>query len=408
MKKIFTLIAVAAMAFSVSAETLFLSNPGKLKKNVLSGKELGESVPDGFSLQCMNEEKNLESGSTMTINDEKYIPIKFSNGAQNTLKLPEGCKATKLTIYTTINKDAATDRPCYWAEVAGVTYTADDNKGIIESFKDFANPNVQSFDIPELNEITFKNTGEQPFAVLEVTFDGVISDENPGEDEDPGTGENGAVVTMDAYYKSTGETISAGSVLEDNDALSIKTVYASKGEQKAATIGGVDFDGYFQLRVAADPSAEDLTGEEQADSTPLVVEVKKALTLAFYDRRQKGNSVEPNENGYNSGDNKGILAINQADLKKVNGEIVFDRYDGDPDSYGFCVESFKLEPGTYTIYRKGSTMRIYGIGWTVDGSSSVSTIEAVEDAPIYNMMGVRVNADAKGIVIQNGKKFIRK
>ena len=42
--------------------------------------------------------------------------------------------------------------------------------------------------------------------------------------------------------------------------------------------------------------------------------------------------------------------------------------------------------------------------------SAVETVEAVEnaDAPVYNMMGVRVNADAKGILIQNGKKFIRK
>lgn len=40
---------------------------------------------------------------------------------------------------------------------------------------------------------------------------------------------------------------------------------------------------------------------------------------------------------------------------------------------------------------------------------AVEGIEAASaDAPIYNMMGVRVNADAKGILIQNGKKFIRK
>ncbi len=44
-----------------------------------------------------------------------------------------------------------------------------------------------------------------------------------------------------------------------------------------------------------------------------------------------------------------------------------------------------------------------------EGSSVDSVTGAVEkDAPIYNMMGVRVNADAKGILIQNGKKFIRK
>ena len=171
MKKIFTLFAAAVMAFSVSAETVFLANPDKLKKNILSGTELGENVPEGFSLQCMNEAKNLESGNEFTINDTKYRAIKFSNGAQNTVTLPEGFIATKVTFYATINKDAATDRPCYWAEVAGTTYTADNNNGIIDSYKNYDAPNVQSFDVPNLNVFTFKNTGEQPFAVIEVTYE---------------------------------------------------------------------------------------------------------------------------------------------------------------------------------------------------------------------------------------------
>ena len=41
------------------------------------------------------------------------------------------------------------------------------------------------------------------------------------------------------------------------------------------------------------------------------------------------------------------------------------------------------------------------------GVESVS-VESNENAPIYNLMGVRVNSDAKGILLQNGKKFIRK
>ena len=43
----------------------------------------------------------------------------------------------------------------------------------------------------------------------------------------------------------------------------------------------------------------------------------------------------------------------------------------------------------------------------VAGVESVA-VAADENAPIYNMMGVRVSDDAKGILIQNGKKFIRK
>ncbi len=168
MKKIFTLFAAAVMALSASADTVYLNNHGKVKQNILAGEEMG--APEGWTLKCMNEGKNLESGSSMTINDEAMVPIKFSNGAQNTLTLPEGFVVTKLTFYATINKDAATERPCYWAEVGGVQYTVDDNKGIIDSYKDFENPNVQSFDIDNQRVVTFKNTGEQPFAIIAVDY----------------------------------------------------------------------------------------------------------------------------------------------------------------------------------------------------------------------------------------------
>ena len=42
--------------------------------------------------------------------------------------------------------------------------------------------------------------------------------------------------------------------------------------------------------------------------------------------------------------------------------------------------------------------------------AAVNAVAATLDinAPIYNAQGVRVNADAKGLLIQNGKKFIRK
>lgn len=46
-------------------------------------------------------------------------------------------------------------------------------------------------------------------------------------------------------------------------------------------------------------------------------------------------------------------------------------------------------------------------GEVVSGVESVAVAENA-DAPVYNLMGVRVNSDAKGLLIQNGKKFIRK
>lgn len=42
------------------------------------------------------------------------------------------------------------------------------------------------------------------------------------------------------------------------------------------------------------------------------------------------------------------------------------------------------------------------------GINDITVEEFDENAPVYNLSGQRVNKDAKGILIQNGKKFIRK
>ena len=42
------------------------------------------------------------------------------------------------------------------------------------------------------------------------------------------------------------------------------------------------------------------------------------------------------------------------------------------------------------------------------GIKNVQTIEVNENTPIYNLAGQRVSKDYKGVVIQNGKKFVRK
>ena len=45
---------------------------------------------------------------------------------------------------------------------------------------------------------------------------------------------------------------------------------------------------------------------------------------------------------------------------------------------------------------------------TAAGIKNVQTIEVNENASIYNLAGQRVGKDYKGVVIQNGKKFIKK
>lgn len=61
------------------------------------------------------------------------------------------------------------------------------------------------------------------------------------------------------------------------------------------------------------------------------------------------------------------------------------------------------------VYKDTENEKVIVITGSYD-PGAVNAVEATLDvnAPIYNAQGVRVNADAKGLLIQNGKKFIRK
>lgn len=193
MKKIFTLIAVAAMAISVNAqEKVVLSFDGLDAANKVS-------FDGGYTLQITgNETKSLSGGNNITVNDENKKSIKLSNGAQNTLTLPSGKGASKITFYSYINfdaglgnKDMAKFRTSYWKEVAGTSYTEENatlmtqlvytyNDGdgkkqtTYGAWVDGANNQDGKFDVisfsldSPLNVVTFTNTGEQACFVIEL------------------------------------------------------------------------------------------------------------------------------------------------------------------------------------------------------------------------------------------------
>ena len=126
---------------------------------------------NGFKLQITgNTTKELSNGSKITIDGNQYATIKVSNGAQNTLTLPEGMVAEGITFYSYVNKDAATERDSYWKEVGGTPYEMNDANPIFASYKDADNPDKRtySFNGDKLHAITFTNTGEQCCYVIEV------------------------------------------------------------------------------------------------------------------------------------------------------------------------------------------------------------------------------------------------
>lgn len=100
--------------------------------------------------------------------------------------------------------------------------------------------------------------------------------------------------------------------------------------------------------------------------------------------------------------------------------LVFPVY-ADCHYYVFCTGS-KVTAGPYVYTDEYPTQItaihdggeegediIYNLVGEYKGSGVESVIAPTldENAPIYNTQGVRVGADAKGILIQNGKKFVR-
>lgn len=424
MKKTFTLMAAAAIAFSVSAETIILSNPDKLKKNPLEGTELGANVPAGFSIECMKEDKTLDPGNQVfTINGDEYQAIKFSNGAQNTVTLPEGYVATKVTFYTTINKDAATDRPCYWAEVAGNTYTVDDNNGIIESFKDAANPNIQSFDIPELNSFTFKNAGEQPLAVLEITYNA------PGQDE-PATD---ALMSWDftKWSDATVANLMAGvnwSDIEKADATEPTEASKDNCFWQVNCEEGLSPENYL---MANDVVIEELKGLVYTNVTTnrsLAIAVNypstslgdyhggaylwlgsKNVNYFVIPNVPAGATIKMGVESHKTTDARGlVLSVGEEALTAPNGEEV-----ALPTTYTELEWLVPAEGATLNDVQIKNTNGCHIYFITVTAASGTTGIEAVandENAPVeyYNLQGVRVANPENGLYIKRqGNKAVK-
>ena len=69
------------------------------------------------------------------------------------------------------------------------------------------------------------------------------------------------------------------------------------------------------------------------------------------------------------------------------------------------------EATTIYLYSTSGGINLYYIEVTPSDPSGINSVNVEKEnanAPMYNLAGQRVNNNAKGIVIQNGKKFIKK
>ena len=133
------------------------------------------SYSNGYKLELTGkDDKAFGTGKALTIEGNSLTSIKLSNGAQNTVTLPEGKVATKVTFYSYVNKAEADNGETvnFWKEVAGVEYSADDatKMAVFTSTTDYQkNPDVISFNLDNVSSFTFTNKGNQPCVVIAVT-----------------------------------------------------------------------------------------------------------------------------------------------------------------------------------------------------------------------------------------------
>ena len=145
-------------------------------QNMMKGAENDEAY--GFSIVCTgNLAKAYTSGGNspkmkVTYKGEilERTPIKLSNGAQNTVFMPEGAKATKVTFFSVTGTNSS-DRTSWWKEVAGVTYTEDTAPATIDLEATRDNPNAITYTLNNVpDKFTFTNTGEQQCVILYIEY----------------------------------------------------------------------------------------------------------------------------------------------------------------------------------------------------------------------------------------------
>lgn len=160
--------------------------------------------------------------------------------------------------------------------------------------------------------------------------------------------------------------------LINDGGLVVKTVFGNTlAALEDATIDGEKFSAYFQVRTLTDPTEDnpECTEESGKQSTSLIVEVAGKTTFTIYGRRQvvKDNCV--------NNDGKDILMVNQNNVKELLTPTDYS-WTLMPNStqYAYYKKTYTLNPGTYTIFRRGSTMKIYGIKYAFESESSSVTI----------------------------------
>lgn len=108
-----------------------------------------------------------------------------------------------------------------------------------------------------------------------------------------------------------------------------------------------------------------------------------------------------------SGDDRALKFDAVVDDAAVNfGEISYAASEYKSGTVSYTGSAAKI-----LIYSGKSGINLYDIKVTPKGSTGISSVNAAEakaEGATFNLLGQKVAANAKGLVVKNGKKFINK
>lgn len=359
-------VAVKAVAANAKTKTIYMGYasfdaPATIDGfSTLAGKA-GDNA-EGYSLILNKADKSWSSGNAqITISEinETRTAIKLSNGAQNTLKLPEGVKATKLTLYSFINAASGT-RDSYWKEINGETISGDILLGAFNDVADrLTNPDVRVFPLDNVEgEITFTNTGEQLCFVIALDVIEPVA---------------GITLNADGYATYCNENAvkvegaTAYTAVVDEAASTMTLTAIENGVIPAKT--GVVLVGEGNGEVTFTVTAEDATIGQN--------DLKASLTTAAY--------------------SENVYVLSGSKFVKYTGESLVPN------------KAYIVMSDNFGVGAAASAMRMVFIGDNPTGiAEAEAAVKATGNAPIYNINGQRVADGAKGILIQNGRKVVVK
>lgn len=189
------------------------------------------------------------------------------------------------------------------------------------------------------------------------------------------------------------ESVAANTVLSDNECFTATTVFDTTGSKESYEYAhaGITFPAWIEIRVDKEPSSENPNGTVK--KTSVIIVAKKSAKLSAYVR---------------TGPNKEVKLFDKATFTALEST---SSYTVESEKNNRWTWTWNIEAGhEYVLSEKSGTGRLSGFTYELGTSTGISSVEneVSADAAIYNSVGQRVNANAKGLVIKNGKKFVNR